>query len=164
MNTNIRPWLYWIPGLILLILGMKSFVEKLPPFHLENSTQQKVTDQKDHLLDKIKSQIHSHQIDSLNREKGLSQNKEPINDPFRSYHPKPLISATSAIPKGQPPFRNFLLSGTIGNSVATISNQKGKKIIVKVGDAVDSATVIFIEPNKVSLQDRAGNFEISREP
>jgi hypothetical protein len=59
-----------------------------------------------------------------------------------------------------PPPRRFQLKGTVGTNVATITDGAGRKRIVKVGDAVDSAEVISIEPNKVILKDRAGKFEL----
>lgn len=59
-----------------------------------------------------------------------------------------------------PPPRNFQLNGTVGREVATITNNSGGKRIVRIGDTVDSAQVISIEPNKVVLRDRAGRFEL----
>lgn len=59
---------------------------------------------------------------------------------------------------------NLILKGTVGNQVATLVNGMGSKMIVRVGEKIDSAVVIRIGPGKVTLKDRHGLFEIESEP
>ena len=79
------------------------------------------------------------------------------NNPFRVASSKKVRRRRA---KRIPPPRNFSLRGTVGTTVATIKNGKGKTIIVSVGDQIDSAKVIQIHPNKVVLRDRSGKFTI----
>ncbi|HLP41217.1 MAG TPA: hypothetical protein VK465_06895, partial [Fibrobacteria bacterium] len=79
--------------------------------------------------------------------------------PFRSIRP-PRIVARSGGMHVPPPPRNYHLKGTVGNRVATLVNLAGVRMIVKLGERVDSAEVVSIEPNKVILKDRAGRFEL----
>ncbi len=74
--------------------------------------------------------------------------------------PRPPAESRAGTMTVPPPPRNYQLNGTVGRDVATITNNSGRKLILKVGDVVDSAEVISIEPNKVVLRDRAGRFEL----
>jgi hypothetical protein len=81
-------------------------------------------------------------------------------DPFgNGRHFANVVSVTHA-PSAPPPPRHYILKGTIGDKVATITNNAGRKNIVKVGDKIDSAFVLSIAPNRVELKDRAGTFEL----
>ena len=83
----------------------------------------------------------------------------PDENPFRAIH-SPRPQGPGAAMKLEPPPRRYVLKGTVGTNVATITNNAGQKEIVKVGDSIDSAEVVSIETNKVVLKDRSGKFEL----
>lgn len=114
-----------------------------------------------------KNSINSSGIDSVLTSVQKSQNNRNQDSigigrsPFMDYHSfgNTTIHINHAPPLPPPP-RHYVLKGTIGDKVATITNNAGRKSIVKVGDKIDSAFVMTIAPNRVELKDRAGTFEI----
>ncbi len=66
-------------------------------------------------------------------------------------------------PPPPPPSRRFVLKGTVGTEVATVGLASGRSVIVRVGDRVDSAEVLQINPGRIVLRDRAGRFELVRD-
>ncbi len=87
----------------------------------------------------------------------------PIRNPFRYPNATGTTSIRSSRPPQPPPPRGYVLHGTVGQHVATISDNAGVKRIVSVGDKLDSAVVEAIEGETVILRDRAGRFELGRE-
>jgi len=82
-----------------------------------------------------------------------------FENPFRPIR-EPAAAIGSGAIRVEPPLRGFILRGTVGDQVATITNNAGQKQIVKTGERIDSAEVVSIEPNKVVLRDRAGKFDL----
>ena len=88
---------------------------------------------------------------------GQSFPTAPPENPFRPIHAAKAEGHANAVAiHVEPPPRNYVLKGTVGRDVATITNRAGQKMIVKACDTIDSAEVISIEPNHVVLKDRAG--------
>ena len=145
----------FIAGLILY-LGGKKFIANYPVD--QNPTQPSKLSNLDSesLFTKINAIILSDSAKNQNR-KVFSEN------PFRPVHPPKPAGSFTPKPKADPPQRKFVLRGTVGTEVATISDHSGHKKIVKIGDPIDSAEVISIAPNKVVLKDRAGTFELIQE-
>ncbi|GEM_PF-2158246 len=178
MSRGILHWWPLAPALLILYLGGSSFIEEYPRATQRASAPGSVQTAPDSLLAFIHAGLKS---DSLSRTGSGSSPTEPSADssarllaslrkfpnrenPSRPIH-GPNFSAehAKAGPKIEPPLRKFVLKGTVGNEVATISDHTGRKLIVKVGDGVDSAVVLSIEANKVILKDRAGKFELLQE-
>lgn len=148
-------WLhFWpaAPALLILWLGASSFVEKYP------RAQERRADR-----------FAGGGPDSLLAWARLSAAADTVNpseseNPFRPIHaPRPSGPAVAGGMRLEPPPRRYVLKGTVGTDVATIANHAGQRMIVKVGDAIDSAEVVSIEASKVILKDRAGRFELQLE-
>ncbi len=71
--------------------------------------------------------------------------------------PKPRLSA-NAKPTWMRP--NYVLKGTVGDQAATLVNSRGEKFILRVGESVDSARLLSIQPGRVTLRDAHGTFVI----
>lgn len=142
----------------LLYLGVKSFVTHFPK-NLASQTSEAnpaIKTETDTLFQFITTAMA---FDSAQ----VTTDSVTEENPFRSARPIRITSSPSSRPKPNPPLRKFILRGTVGSDVATITDQTGHKRIVKIGDAIDSAEVVSIEPNKVVLKDRAGKFELIQE-
>lgn len=163
MNRSLWHWWPLAPALVVLYLGMNSFMEKYPQQaqrSLKANSHLYAPDSMLILIRQAKSR------DSLNRNQALkaTDSLQEIRSPFRPVrNPSQVANRGTVGPKIDPPWRNYILKGTVGNSVATIIDRNEKKIIVKVGELVDSATVMAIESNRVILKDRAGKFELLQE-
>ncbi len=112
----------------------------------------------DSLLQDI-SEIHYATASSLPD----SVSPKTLRNPFRL----PMMATTTASagasrPAAPPPPRSYILHGMVGGRVATISDNSGRKRIVAVGDRLDSAEVVAIDEQTVTLRDRAGRFELGR--
>lgn len=168
MKADIWHWWQLLPTALVLYLGSASFVERYPttaPKTLNRYSNQSGPDSLLAFLDRVhRSKSLKHSVTSILKDSGASVSPNRVS-PFRPVH-APSLSANHAPvgPKADPPWRKFVLKGMVGNTVATITDRLGKKVIVKVGENVDSATVISIEPNKVVLKDRAGKFDLLQEP
>ena len=148
------------PALLILYLGGNAFIGSYPRAPHRSTDQGSRASGPDSLLAFIHDGIKS---DSLTR--NASINAVPAREnPFRPIHgPNFAAEHAQSGPKIEPPARKYVLKGTVGFEVATIADHTGRKLIVKVGDGVDSAVVVSIEPNKVILKDRAGKFELLQE-
>jgi hypothetical protein len=160
-----RIWHWWpvLPACIILYLGAVSFMEKLPKdsySSLEKASSQGTTDS---VLEFIQTEHNKSSMQSPSSD-SVTDSDPTGKNPFRSAR-GPSTAGERVHPgiKTDPPWRKYVLKGTVGNQVATIADRNGRKLILKVGDQVDSATVESIETNRVILKDRAGKFEILQE-
>jgi hypothetical protein len=163
MNRSLWHWWPLAPALLVLYLGMNSFMEKYPQQEQRSLKSNSPLFAPDSMLILIRQ---AKTMDSLNQNQALKSKDSvlDIRSPFRPVRNPSQVANRGAVgPKIDPPWRNYVLKGTVGNSVATIMDRNGKKIIVKVGEIVDSATVMAIESNRVILKDRAGKFELLQE-
>lgn len=152
MREKLLQWWPVAPALVILYLGGAGFLEKYPRTAMRRSDHATGSGTPDSLLAYVRSAAR-------NADTG-SAVPDPADNPFRPIHqPRPAGQSANA-PKLEPPPRRFVLRGTVGNNVATITNGAGQKQIVKVGDRIDSAEVVSIEANKVVLKDRGGKFEL----
>lgn len=146
-----RNWISWwpaAPALVILWLGAVSFIEKFPAAPVRRA-------------DGIAGAGPDSLLAFARMAAADTAAAEASENPFRPINP-PRAAAQGA-PTGmrlEPPPRRYQLKGTVGRDVATITNHAGQSLIVKAGDAIDSAEVVSIEPNKVVLKDRAGRFEL----
>jgi len=62
---------------------------------------------------------------------------------------------TSAAPAAPRPWR---VTGLVGQRAAVLVRTDGRSMVVKIGERLDSATVVGISKNGVELQDRTGRF------
>ncbi len=156
-----------LPAMLILYFGGAYFFRHFPKISHRVVDAKSDPQTQDSLLVFIQSERH---LDSLTSTSSSSSSlpKDSLaanKSPFRT--PRELAAVTKpahAQPKGVPPLRKYILKGTVGNQVATIQDAIGQKHIVKVGEQLDSATVVSIESNKVVLKDRAGKFELQQEP
>lgn len=150
-----------LPAAAIMYLGGASFVEKYPRAAERRAERHNGSAEPDSLMSFIKSgtavALGGDSVSGPSAAKGAGGN------PFRPMHaPRPARQSGSYV-KAEPPPRRFVLKGTVGRKVATITDNSGQKLIVKVGDRIDSAEVVSIETNKVVLKDRAGRFELLNE-
>lgn len=145
-------WLRWwpaAPACLILWLGASSFVEKYPRVP-ERRADRFAGGGPDSLLVWARLSAAADTVKPSESE-----------NPFRPIHaPRPTGSVAATGMHLEPPPRRYVLKGTVGTNVATIANHAGQRMIVKAGDAIDSAEVVSIEANKVVLKDRAGRFEL----
>ncbi len=154
MKAQLLRWWPALPALLILYLGGSSFLEKYPRGSQRRADHASLAGAPDSLLAFIRSGPKSAGADTA---------VDPTDNPFRAIRqPRPAGPSPTA-PKVDPPPRRYVLKGTVGSNVATITNNSGQKIIVKVGDPIDSAEVVSIEANKVVLKDRGGRFELLNE-
>jgi hypothetical protein len=153
MREKILHWWPVVPALLVLYLGGRTFVEKYPRASERRSERASRSAGPDSLLAFVRAAATA--PDSLR--------PDPEDNPFRPIHQPRPAGANPSAPKAEPPPRRYVLKGTVGSNVATITNNSGQKQIVKVGDRIDSAEVISIEVNKVVLKDRGGRFELLNE-
>jgi hypothetical protein len=152
VRGKLLQWWPIIPALVILYFGGAGFLEKYPRMAERRSDRAIGPGRPDSLLAYVRSAVRSADTGSTV--------PDPAGNPFRPLHqPRPASQSANA-PRLEPPPRRFVLRGTVGNNVATITNGAGLKQIVKVGDRIDSAEVISIEANKVVLKDRAGKFDL----
>ena len=154
MKENLLRWWPILPALLILYLGGASFVEKYPRTSLRRADRSTGAGARDSLLAFIRAGDTEGKPDSA---------ADPSDNPFRAIHQPRPAGQSPAAPKAEPPPRRYVLKGTVGSNVATITNNSGQKQIVKVGDSIDSAEVVSIEANKVVLKDRGGRFELLNE-
>jgi hypothetical protein len=151
----LRRWWPALPALLILWFGGASFVEKYPRRGEASKARASVSSGQDSLLAYFRRELAADSLAAAGSQaSGVENIFRPIRAPRPEGAPRP---GGMTVP---PPPRRFQLKGTVGTNVATITDGAGRKRIVKVGDAVDSAEVISIEPNKVILKDRAGKFEL----
>lgn len=150
-----------LPAMAILYVGGTSFVEKYPRAAERRAERRGGSAEPDSLLAFIRSGPPASTVGDSRA--GAPQKAESGSNPFRPLHPRRPTAQSGSYAKADPPDRRFVLKGTVGNNVATIANHSGQKLIVKVGDRVDSAEVVSIEANKVVLKDRAGRFELLNE-
>jgi hypothetical protein len=157
MSRGLMHWWPILPALVILYFGGSAFMEGYPESTHRALDFNSRSRGPDSLIAFIEAGRHSDSLLSSLRGK-------TADNPFRPVHGSANSGDKPAPgPRPDPPFRKFILRGTVGTEVATITDRGGHKLIVKVGDGVDSATVISIEPNKVVLKDRAGKFELLQE-
>lgn len=86
-------------------------------------------------------------------------------NPFRlAERPKPRSAAVVRAPAPPPPPRLYRLQGTVGSDVAILTDNQGRRHLLRRGETLDSAEVVEIGPNRVRLRDRAGTFEVTLGP
>lgn len=152
----LRRWWPALPALLIAWFGGESFLEKYPR-RSEGPRRSASAQGPDSLL-LVASR-------ALEAERPAAGSARPHPDnffrPIRA--PRPLAEGRPGGMTVPPPPRNYHLKGTVGTHVATITNNAGQKVIVKIGDSIDSAVVVSIEASKVVLKDRAGRFELQLE-
>jgi hypothetical protein len=150
-----RFWHWWpaLPAGLILYLGGSSFMEKYPHIAERSADRFVGAGGPDSLLAYVRLGFNA----SATRAEDSSV---PADNPFRPIRSPRTESQAHAAVKLDPPPRHYVLKGTVGTNVATITNNAGMKLIVKVGDGIDSAEVVSIETNKVILKDRGGKFEL----
>lgn len=157
MSEFLRRWWPALPALVIAWFGGSAFVEKYPRPAEGGRGRAAAAQGPDSLLDGFRRKLAATATVS-----GDTAARPAPENPFRPIRaPRP---SSESRPGGRmiapPPPRNYLLKGTVGTNVATIANNAGQRLIVKVGDTIDSAVVVSIESNKVILKDRAGKFEL----
>lgn len=156
MIAFLRAWWPALPALIILWFGGSTFVEKYPRRGDSSRVRSTVSQGQDSLL-----LLFRKELDADRRAGGDSATRASVDNVFRPIRaPRPEGASRPGAMVMPPPPRRFQLKGTVGRNVATITDGSGRKQILKVGDTIDSAEVISIEPNKVILKDRAGKFEL----
>ena len=153
-----RSLLRWWPALptaFILYFGGQSFLRKYPRA-TDLSGMSRTDSAPDTLVALAEAAL------GVSDSASTPSSSQAYANPFRPAIDRPPAGQTSQTAPAPPP-RNYVLKGTVGSSVATIANNAGTKLIVKVGDAVDSAVVVSIEPNKVVLKDRGGKFDLHPE-
>lgn len=152
----IRRWWPALPALLIAWLGGESFLEKYPR-RAEGPRRSASAQGPDSLL------LVARRAEDAERAGADSARPHPENifRPIRAH--RPMAEGRPGGMTVPPPPRNYHLKGTVGTNVATITNHAGQRVIVKVGDPVDSAVVVSIEASKVVLKDRAGRFELQLE-
>lgn len=153
MTRFFQRWWPALPASLILYLGMASFAREFPRGQNRRAATQGNAGRPDTLLAFVRAAEDSAPRDS-------APEPSPEANPFRPVRPVEPVVQGGAHLRRDPPVRGYILRGTVGSDVATITNRAGQKVIVKVGDRVDSAEVLAIEPNRVLLKDRAGKFEI----
>lgn len=90
--------------------------------------------------------------------------------PALSQAPDPFALAAAPAPRaaarggsstgsvGPAPSRPWKVTGLVGRRAAVLVRPDGRSMVVKVGERLDSATVVGISPEGVELQDRSGRF------
>lgn len=152
MRDKLLQWWPVVPALVILYVGGAGFLEKYPRATARRSNHAAGSGAPDSLLAYVRSGAREADTGSAA--------PDPSDNPFRPIRqPRPAGPSVNA-PRLEPPPRRYVLRGTVGNNVATITNGAGLKQIVKVGDRIDSAEVVSIEANKVVMKDRAGKFEL----
>jgi hypothetical protein len=156
MTALLRSWWPALPALLILWFGGAAFVEKYPRRADSGKTRSTAFQGQDSLLLQFKKQLESDR-----RALADTGTRAAVDNVFRPIRPpRPEGASRPGAMTVPPPPRRFQLKGTVGRNVATILDGSGRKQILKVGDTIDSAEVIAIEPNKVTLKDRAGRFEL----
>jgi hypothetical protein len=153
MNATLRTWWPALPAALILYWGASDFIARYPRAK-ERPAERLAGGGPDSLL----TFARAFAADTV------PAAGDPEN-PFRPIHP-PKAQAdrgSARFVRTEPPPRRYALRGTVGRDVATLANNAGQKMIVKVGDRIDSAEVVSIEPNRVVLKDRAGKFELQTE-
>jgi hypothetical protein len=148
--NHLKKWWPIVGVAWLIYLFANILISKYP--HSENGIRTYVTNGSgvDSILNEVKKNSQAKILDSVGNQR----------NPFVDYHGFGNTSHVVHAPPAPPPPRHYVLKGTIGEKVATITNNAGRKNIVKVGDKIDSAFVLSIAPNRVELKDRAGTFEL----
>ncbi len=161
MMAGIRQWWPALPALVIAWFGSVSFVEKYPraPGGIRGRTV--AAHGPDSLLESFRREIAAESLGHMGKAGDILASAGAPADPFRPIRAhRPAGEGRPGAVSVPPPPRRYQLNGTVGTNVATITNNSGQKLIVKVGDPVDSAIVVSIETNKVVLKDRAGRFEL----
>lgn len=156
MSEGFRRWWPALPAALILYLAGQSFLEKYPRPPKRNADRSPGATVPDSLSAFIR---RAGEMAAAGETPAAPDPKAGSENPFRpiqSHRPE----AKGQAVRMEPPPRNFLLKGTVGNNVATIANNAGIKQIVKVGDRIDSAEVVSIETDKVVLKDRGGRFDL----
>lgn len=150
MSGRLRRLWPALPAALILYWGISDFAERYPHAS-ERRAERFGAAAPDSLL------AFARQAASDTAAPAASEN------PFRPIHARKAEASSPAAVHLEPPPRKYVLKGTVGSDVATIANNAGLKMIVKAGDRIDSAEVVSIEPNRVTLRDRAGKFELQTE-
>jgi hypothetical protein len=150
MKENLRRWWPALPACLILYFAGTSFVEKYPRAAERKSERVSRANGRDTILEIARGGFGP----AAAKDSGATS-----DNPFRPIH-APHYDAQPQMPKAPPPPRRYVLKGTVGTDVATLTNNSGMKRIVKVGDLIDSAEVVSIETNRVTLKDRGGKFDL----
>lgn len=90
-----------------------------------------------------------------------SARTESVSDPFRLpsvVDESPTNAVRQFVPSGPPPPRLWKATGRVGERAAVLSHPDGRVLVVTIGQALDSASVVGIGPGGVELEDRGGKF------
>jgi hypothetical protein len=155
VKSGLLRWWPALPAALIIYLGADSFVSQYPTFSDRRAARASASAAPDSLLAMARRAADE---DSARETRPASMK----DNPFRTSTPRS-GGKHHGKPPPPPPPRNYMLKGTVGNNVATITNSTGQKLILKIGDWVDSAQVVSIEANKVVLKDRGGTFELMME-
>ena len=149
---------YWpiLPALLIVYLGGSSFIDKYPGTPERREDRIAGLGSPDSLLAYARAGMVREAAETASDTAGDVESGNPFR-PIKA--PRPSGGGAPAA-QVEPPPRRYVLKGTVGTNVATIANNSGQKLIVKVGDRIDSAEVLSIEMNKVILKDRGGKFEL----
>jgi hypothetical protein len=156
MKAKLLRWWPAVPALIILYAGGESFLEKYPRAAVPRKARFAGALAPDSLLLRIRADLGSSAEMPVPEKTAIAAATE---NPFRPIR-EPAAVAVSGALRIEPPPRRYVLRGTVGDQVATITNNAGQKQIVKTGERIDSAEVVSIETNKVVLRDRAGKFDL----
>jgi hypothetical protein len=153
VKERLQRWWPALPAALILYFGGAAFVADYPAAPERRSENVYRAGGPDSLLTYARKAAHPD-----------SAAQTASENPFRPIHaPHSEGPVPGSAVKIEPPPRHYVLKGTVGNDVATITNSAGQKMIVKAGDQIDSAEVISIGPNRVTLKDRAGKFDLQTE-
>ncbi len=153
MNERIQRWWPALPAALILYFGGANFLAKYPVAQERRSDRNFSAAGPDSLLAFARRAAQPESVHAA-----------ASDNPFRPIHaPHSEGPVPGSAVKLEPPPRHYVLKGTVGSNVATIANNAGQKMIVKAGDRIDSAEVISIGPNLVTLKDRAGKFDLQIE-
>jgi hypothetical protein len=156
VSRGLSQWWPALPAALILYLGGGSFFARFPDFSERRAVRAASSSAPDSMLTLARL--------AADADAARDSRAAPSRDnPFRPVVERRSAGRGRGKPPAPPPPRRYVLKGTVGNNVATITNAAGQKLILKVGDTVDSAQVISIEANRVVLKDRAGKFELMTE-
>ncbi len=153
MTERLKKSWTLLPAAAILYFGIQHFLEKLPPASARSAVRGPVSENSDTLLLRFAREFRNHG--------DTAGQFAPMDNPFHGVRLPPAPGTSAAKPKPEPPQRKLVLKGTVGSEVATITGRTGISRIVRIGDDIDSATVISISANRVTLKDRAGKFELT---
>ncbi|MFC1584986.1 hypothetical protein ACFL5V_05520 [Fibrobacterota bacterium] len=145
---------WYIPAsLMLACLFIVSFIQKYPSRSSAEFMTKEAAHEETALLNSL---------EKLRNRRTAAERDTALYDsgnPFRVYR---AVKRRKTVAKSKTPApgRGFKLKGINNEKTAILINNSGLSMVVETGDKIDSAEVISIGPDKVTLKDRGGTFEI----